>query len=146
MAAAATAGAENHDAIGSSCRDILIGRDCGMACQRCIIDDKQSGSSLNGGRGGGLNALSAIEIAPARRKIYFEKMRRKIRHTMRIKSLISHDITAPQWRRSHPSPYFACEIKIHQKMSPQDSQKGGEGSFAGGLRGQRTLPNGASWS
>jgi hypothetical protein len=34
-----------------------------------------------------------------------------------IKSLISHDIAARQWRRSHPSPYFAREIKIHQKMS-----------------------------
>jgi hypothetical protein len=37
--------------------------------------------------------------------------------TLCIKSLISHDITARQSRRSPSSPYFACEIKIHQKMS-----------------------------
>jgi hypothetical protein len=34
-----------------------------------------------------------------------------------IKSLISHDIAERQWYRSHPSPYFTREIKIHQKMS-----------------------------
>jgi hypothetical protein len=37
--------------------------------------------------------------------------------TLSIKSLISQDIAARQWRGSHRSPYFAREIKIHQKMS-----------------------------
>jgi hypothetical protein len=42
------------------------------------------GSSFEGGRGWGLNALSAIGIAPARveEKIYFAEVWRKIRHTM----------------------------------------------------------------
>jgi hypothetical protein len=34
------------------------------------------------------------------------------------KPLILHDIDAWQCRDSNPSPYFACEIKIHQKCLP----------------------------
>jgi hypothetical protein len=41
--------------------------------------------------------------------------------TLCIKSLISHDIAARQWHGSHLSPYFASEIKIHQKMSTKSS-------------------------
>ncbi|HEY1862130.1 MAG TPA: hypothetical protein VGG77_00280, partial [Roseiarcus sp.] len=66
-----------------------------------------TGSSFEGGRGWGVkrivgnrNCASSVE-----EKIYFAKVRRKIRHAI-IKSLISHDIVAPQWRGSHRSPYF----------------------------------------
>jgi hypothetical protein len=41
-----------------------------------------------------------------------------------IKSLISHHIAARQRHRSHPSPDFAREIEIHQKMSIKNTAGG----------------------
>jgi hypothetical protein len=55
-----------------------------------------------------------------------------------IKSLISHDIAARQWRDSNPSPYFACEIKIRQKMSTKVRSAGSVGLSA--LWGHPKLP------
>jgi hypothetical protein len=41
-----------------------------------------------------------------------------------IKSLIPHDVATLQCRDSNPSPYFACEIKIRQKMSTKLQARG----------------------